>query len=223
MTEKKRLYFVIGILLLILFIGLTIAVATFDVQPIGVEGTSVGFASLNKSFHELTGEHLSLYDLTDKLSLIPAFVLAAFALIGLVQLIRRKSLLKVDSDILVLGVFYIIVLAAYLLFEKLELNYRPLLIEGQKEASYPSSTTLLVVSVVATAMLQFNTRIEKTALRTIVLILSGIFGAAMIICRLISGVHWLTDIIGGLILGAALIFLYEAAVLHFRKTDSARV
>lgn len=222
MTAKKRLYLVTGILLLLVFTVLTIAVTRFDVQPIGVEGTSVGFASLNKAFHELTGEHLELYDLTDKLSLIPAAVIAVFAFIGLLQLIRRKSLLKVDSDILVLGVFYIVVLAAYLLFEKLALNYRPVLIEGKMEASYPSSTTLLVLCVIATAMLQFSVRIEKPALRTVVLILSGIFGAAMIISRLISGVHWLTDIIGGLLLGSGLVFLYEAAVLHFGNRGSAK-
>ena len=100
-------------------------------------GSRVGFAAINGAFHALTGVHWALYTLTDWLGLVPIGIALGFAVLGLVQLIRRKSLLKVDRDILILGGFYIVVLAAYLLFETVVINFRPVLIDGKLEASYP--------------------------------------------------------------------------------------
>ena len=112
-----------------------------DVQPIGPNGSRVGFAAINGAFHALTGVHWALYTLTDWLGLVPIGIAFGFAVLGLVQLIRRKSLLRVDRDILMLGGFYIVVLAAYVLFETVVINYRPVLIGGKLEASYPSEVT----------------------------------------------------------------------------------
>ena len=80
--------------------------------------------------------------------------------LGLGQLLKGKSLLKVERSILALGVFYAVVMAAYLVFEVWVVNYRPVLIEGALEASYPSSTTLLVLCVMPTAMMQLRQRIQ---------------------------------------------------------------
>ena len=118
------------------------------------------------------------------------------------------NILKVDSDILLLGCFYIVVLAVYLLFENLAINYRPILINGYLEASYPSSTTLLVMCVMPTSIMQFNMRISNKLLRNIVNIILTIFIGLMVLGRLISGVHWLTDIIGGILLSSGLVTLY---------------
>lgn len=86
----------------------------------------------------------------------------------------------------------------YFLFEKVVINYRPVLIEGVLEASYPSSTTMLTPCVIPTAILQFKSRIKNVAIRKTVLTVLAIFAAFMVIGRLISGAHWLTDIIGGI-------------------------
>lgn len=190
----------------------TAAVQCVDVQRIGPQGSAVGFAAMNRFVHGLTGVHMPLYILTDWLSLVPVLFVLGFAILGLGQWIRRKHLLKVDGDLLILGVFYLAVLGAYGLFEVLAVNYRPVLIDGVLEASYPSSTTMLVLCVMPTAIMQLRARIQNAALRGWVVSGIGVFTAFMVIARLISGVHWLSDIIGGALLSAALVLLYRALV-----------
>ena len=190
----------------------TAAVQCVDVQRIGPQGSAVGFAAMNRFVQELTGVHMPLYILTDWLSLVPVLFVLGFAILGLGQWIRRKHLLKVDGDLLILGVFYLAVLGAYGLFEVLAVNYRPVLIDGVLEASYPSSTTMLVLCVMPTAIMQLRARIQNAALRGWAVSGIWVFTAFMVIARLISGVHWLSDIIGGVLLSAALVLLYRALV-----------
>ena len=179
---------------------------------IGPENSTVGFATLNEWFHKLTGVHMLIYTVTDWLGLVPLLAVAGFGLCGLIQLLKRKSLYKVDAELLVLGGFYIVVMAAYILFEVFPVNYRPILIEGVLEASYPSSTTLLVMCVMPTAALQLRAYMGKNKLCRILQIVLASFMGFMVIGRLISGVHWLTDIVGGMILSMALCMLYISAI-----------
>ena len=212
MKKEGKKFAVAALCLLAAFVLWTVMVCLIDVQPIGPENSAVGFAAINGAFHALTGVHMAIYDLTDLLSVIPLGFVAAFGLLGLVQLIRRKDLRKVDGDILVLGGFYIVVLAFFCLFEVLDINYRPVLIEGVLEASYPSSTTMLALCVMPSVMLQVGKRMKDGAAKGCVLVLLFAFTAFMVIGRLISGVHWLTDIIGGVLLSAGLVLAYLAAL-----------
>ena len=207
---KKKPYLLRAVFLLTAFSLWTLAVIYVDVQAIGPEGSSVGFAKLNDFFRGLTGVHTGLYILTDWLSLIPFLFVMVFGLLGLGQWIRRKSLFRVDRSILVLGGFYLITGAAYVFFEKYSINYRPVLIEGVLEASYPSSTTMLVICVMSTAAMQLKTRIRHCRLRQCIVILIAAFTAFMVIGRLLSGVHWFTDIIGGILLSTGLVMLYAS-------------
>lgn len=211
MKKENKPVFGLGAGLLAAFGLWTLAVYLIDVQPIGPDGSAVGFAALNCFLHRLTGVHWWLYALTDWLGLIPLAVAALFGLLGLCQLIRRKCLWKVDGSILVLGGFYAAVIALFLLFEKCVVNYRPVLIEGVLEASYPSSTTLLTMCVMPTAALQLRSRIQNPGLRTALIAAIWLFTALMVLGRLISGVHWFTDIVGGALLSAGLVTLYRAA------------
>lgn len=206
--EKSQKVLLSGIAMVVLFILWTVAISLIDVQPIGPQNSSVGFATLNGFIHSLTGVHMAIYTVTDWLGLIPLCFILGFALLGLIQLIKRKSLFKVDSSILVLGAFYIVVMAAYLFFEFYVVNYRPVLINGFLEASYPSSTTLLVMCVMPTAVMQLNSRIRNTKMKRAFAFALIAFTAFMVIGRLISGVHWITDIIGGAILSAGLVMIY---------------
>ena len=206
-----------GILLLALFLLWTVAVKTVDVAQAGETATLVGFATLNSRFHSLTGVHMWIYDLTDLLSVIPLGVCALFGLLGALQLIRRRSLREVDRDILLLGIYYVVVIGAFFLFEVFPVNFRPIFIEGKLEASYPSSTTLLVLSVMPTLPFQIDRRCGKAGLKWAVRILTALFSAFMVIGRLVCGVHWLTDIVGGLVLSVGLFLLYRAAVRRFEE------
>jgi undecaprenyl-diphosphatase len=206
--KKKKLF--IAIILLASFVLWTVLISLVDVKPIGPNATSVGFATLNRFVHELTGVNLQLYIITDWLGLIPIAAAFGFAILGVIQLIKRKSLWKVDFNILALGTFYIVVIIAYLFFEIFIINYRPTLINGYLEASYPSSTTMLVMSVMPTMAMQLNVRIKNIIARRCAIIAIMAFIAFMVIARLLSGVHWITDIIGGALLSAGLVILYDA-------------
>ena len=209
MEKKNKKRLVLGVSLVVAFVLWTILVCFVDVRAIGPEGSSVGFAALNGFVHELTGVNWFLYTITDWLGIVPIAVALGFAILGLVQLIKRKSLWKVDHSILALGVFYIVVMAAYIFFEVVVINYRPTLIDGYLEASYPSSTTMLVMCVMPTAAMQLNARIKNTVLRRFAVIAIVVFSAFMVIGRLLSGVHWITDIIGGALLSAGLVTMYD--------------
>ena len=181
-----------------------------DVRAIGPNGSSVGFASLNQFVHEFTGVNMSLYVITDWLGLVPIGVAFGFAVLGLVQWIKRKNLLKVDRSILTLGGFYIVVIAVYFLFEIVVINYRPTLIDGYLEVSYPSSTTMLVMCVMPTAMIQLRARIKNNKFRRCIMFMLAVFIAFMVVGRLVSGVHWITDIIGGALFSTAIVLIYYA-------------
>lgn len=209
-TTKRELWAGIGILLA--FALWTALIRLIDVQEAGPNGSSIGFATLNLRFHRLTGVHMNLYTITDWLGLVPLFVCLCFGGFGFVQMIRRRSLRQVDPDILMLGLYYILVILGYLFFEAVPINYRPILIQGQLEASYPSSTTLLVLSVMPTLKLQIDRRSKRVALKVVVGAFVVTFSAFMVIGRLISGVHWATDIIGAVFLSLGLYLIYRFGV-----------
>ena len=206
--KKKYLY--ISIFSLAAFVLWTLLLCFVDVRAIGPDGSSVGFSALNGFIHEKIGVNMYLYNITDWLGLVPIGVALGFAILGLIQLIKRKSLLRVDRSILALGVFYIIVVAVYLFFEIVVINYRPVLIEGYLEDSYPSSTTMLVTCVMPSAAMQAEERIKNKALRQGVIIIIIAFIAFMVVGRLLSGVHWITDIIGGALLSLGVVMAYKS-------------
>ena len=213
MEEQGKKVLFLGSISIAIFVLWTILIQNVDVQSIGANGTNIGFATINCWFHKLTGVHMAIYTITDWLGLVPIFICMIFGGTGCIQLIKRRSLFKVDYDIIVLGVYYVCVIFGYLIFEMIPINYRPILIEGFMEASYPSSTTLLVLCVMPTLMEQVNRRLEKEMVKKIVNSLVICFSVFMVLGRLISGVHWLTDIAGSIMLSAGLFCVYKAVVL----------
>ena len=216
-NEKRRL--VLGGILLGAFVVWTVLVLTIDVQPWGQNGTNIGFATLNTWFHGLTGVHMGIYVVTDWLGLVPVFICMLFGCVGLLQLVQRKSIFKVDYDILILGIYYIVVILGYLVFERIPINYRPIPIEGVMEISYPSSTTLLVLSVMPTLIEQTSRRMQNVAAHRCIKVATVLFSAFMVMGRLFSGVHWLTDIVGGILLSAGLFCIYLAVVQRGHKSE----
>lgn len=212
MGNHSQRKIIAGLGLLAAFAVWTAALGKIGVAPIGPSGSRVGFAALNRAVHSLTGVHMSLYTLTDWLGLVPVFFALGFALLGLCQWVRRGSLRKVDPSILLLGCFYIAVIGAYLFFERYAVNYRPVLIHGVLECSYPSSTTLLVLCVMPTAATQLRRRIRNPLFRRLVTGLIAAFTCFTVLGRLLSGVHWFTDIVGGILLSGGLVLLYSAAI-----------
>ncbi len=220
-TQNRKTLFT-SIFMLIAFILWTTALHFVDVRAIGPRETSVGFATINELIHNFTGVNMTLYTITDWLGLVPLMFMVGFAILGLSQWIKRKHLHKVDYSIFVLGGFYIAVIAVYALFEFFTVNYRPILINGYLEASYPSSTTMLVMCVMPTAIMQFNTRIKNRHLRKCISVLITAFIVFMVSGRFISGVHWFSDIVGGIMISISLVLMYRfISKLKINRLSSA--
>ena len=211
--KSSKKHFIFSFFSFVSFVLWTILIQCVDVKPIGVNDTNVGLATLNGFVHALTGVNMNLYIITDWLGLVPVFVCLSFGVLGFIQLIKRRNLSKVDFDILILGLYYVIVIVCYLLFEMIPINYRPILINGFMEVSYPSSTTLLVLSVMPTLSFQTKYRCKNKVIINFVLIFTIVFSVFMVVGRLISGVHWITDIVGSLFLSAGLFYSYKFVVL----------
>jgi len=209
MKDTRKRDLLAGIVLVAAFALWTVAIRLIDVQNAGPLGSEVGFATINVWFHRLTGVHMLIYTITDWLGLVPIIICMCFGVLGLVQMIHRRSLLKVDADILLLGAYYVVVILGYLLFEMMPINYRPILIGGNLEASYPSSTTLLVLSVMPTLKYQSERRIAKPVTRKAIAVFVIVFSAFMVLGRLIAGVHWATDIVGSVFLSSGLFMIYR--------------
>ena len=211
MKKETRKYLWLGIGFLVTFGLWTLAVHTIDIQAIGPQNSEVGLATVNGWVHRVTGVHMMLYTITDWLSLIPVLFILMFGIVGIVQWIQRRKLSNVDHSILALGGFYVAVMAAYVFFEIVAVNYRPVLIEGVLEVSYPSSTTMLVMCVMLSAMIELRDRIRNKTVRCSITAAILGFTMFMVIARLLSGVHWITDIIGGALLSTGLVWIYCAA------------
>ena len=212
MKKRTKALWYGGLALLGAFGLWTAVVLLVDRQAVGPLESVVGLATLNVWFHDLTGVHMSLYVWTDWLGLVPIGVAFCFALLGLGQWIKRRRFWQVDRSILILGCYYVVVIGVYVLFETVTVNCRPVLIDGYPETSYPSSTTLLVLSVMPTALSQLWTRVRRPFPRRGIAAVIVAFTVLMVVGRMISGVHWISDIVGGILVSGGLVCLYEAAV-----------
>ena len=203
MNNKKRNFFISTILIL-LAVVFTIFVKVVDVRPIGVNESSIGVASVNQVIFKTIGVNMIWYHITDWLGLVPIFIAMIYAFIGFIQLIKRRSIFKVDKELIILGVFYIIIICLYVFFEKFIVNYRPILMNGFLEASYPSSHTLMTICLCGSSII-VNKKLFNNKIAKFLNILSLIVVLITVIGRLLAGVHWFTDIIGGIFIGVALL------------------
>ena len=201
-----------------LFILLIALVTSIDLAVIGPANTAIGLSHLNGAVHNLIGVHMIWYKITNYLGYLAILSGLVFAGIGCKQLVERKSLGQVDKPILALGGLFVLLGVIYVLFEKAVVNCRPVLMEGETvpEASFPSSHTVLAMVIFgAVAMILADyVKDKKTAglLQNICLILMVV----AVIGRLISGVHWFTDILGGVFLSYALLQLFSGILEKLR-------
>ena len=212
MKKENKHTFFITVLLCISSVIFTLLTKLVDVQPIGPQKSEIGFAAVNGFIHNLFGVNMIWYHITDWLGIIPVLTTFIFFAVGVAQLIRRKSLFKVDKSIIILGFFYIVVIAVYLFFESYIINYRPVLMQGRLEASYPSSHTLMTICLMSVCVDQCGRLIRSKSFNTAVKIISYAIIAVTIIGRLISGVHWFTDITGGILISLTLVSLYHTVI-----------
>lgn len=214
MKNKKNI--LICVLLVLISIIYTLLVKYVDPSTIGPNGSVVGFSSLNSFVFNLTGNNMTLYKITEILGIIPILIALMYAVIGLIQVIDRKSL-KVDKELIALGILYIIVILIYVFFEKCIINYRPVLIDGILEASYPSSHTLLSICICGSSLLINKYLFNNKKIYKYINIISIISMVLIVLGRLLSGVHWASDIIGSIIISITLLKILETYYLSIKK------
>jgi len=190
-----------------LFLILIVLVRTVDVAPIGPDGTTIGLSHINDSVHRFFGVNMIWYDITKYLGAFAIAVAFAVFVIGLYQLISRKSFKKVDSEIIALGVLYAVVIALYALFEVIIVNYRPVIMPGDAapEASFPSTHTMIICTVMGSVIMLTDRYIKNERLSLIIRLLCTAIIVITVMGRLMSGVHWFTDILGGVLISIALL------------------
>ncbi|MCR5656964.1 MAG: phosphatase PAP2 family protein [Butyrivibrio sp.] len=212
--KKNSGFLQAGIFLVLFFVWIVI-IKTVDVAAVGPEGTEVGLSTVNVFIHGLFHTSWFWYELTQIFGVIALLVCAVFAVMGLVQLIKRKSLLKVDREILILGGLYAVTIALYALFEKVVINYRPIIMPDNSvpEASFPSSHTMLIIVVMGSLMPVLDKYVREKRIANILKTAATVVIGLTVAGRMICGVHWFTDIIGGIILSAALLFAFKGVYL----------
>lgn len=220
---KSKLYLTASIILLTLFLIFTVIVMTVDVKPIGPNGSEVGLASINEPFADAVGFNELWYNISEYVGLIPLAIAGCFAILGICQAIKRKSLLKIDGHLFILAAFYVMLLFVYLDFELITVNYRPIILDGELKASYPSSHTMLSLGIMITAIFELHELIkDKKAILIAADIMCGAIALVILLGRLLSGVHWLTDIFAGILVSAALICLYRYGILFAQNMKSTK-
>lgn len=219
MNTKRIINIILAVVFYIAFGVFTKAVMSYDLQPIGCDGSMVGFGTFNKRWLEQIGTSELWYELTQVIGYLALLICAVFALIGLVQLVKGKSLKAVDPDIICMGILYILCIACYVVFLKVTINVRPVLENGVAESSYPSSHTMLAFCVFASLMIEIKRRITDSGKAMIESIACAFFMCITVFGRMLSGMHWATDIIGAVLISFAFIFTF-AAILPDRKRNN---
>ena len=207
-----------------LFVFVLAAGSLIDVKPAGPDETRIGLSTINLAIENLicptaptlSGGNLIWYYLSEVTGVIALLVAALFAALGVLELVQRKSVVKVDKEILALGALYILTMIFYALFEVIVINYRPVIMpdETAVEASFPSSHTMLAIVIFGSAVPMFYRYIRSERLQKILHIACLILLAVTICARLLSGVHWLTDILAGSFLALALLSLFLRQLAH---------
>lgn len=210
---KKDRFIKLGILAGVTMI-LSLLVCFVDKGIVGPKATSVGFSHINAFFAGIFTFNKPLYILTNLLGYLAILICLGFAFIGRSQLILGKSLKKVDRNIIALGVLYVVVIALYVIFEKAEINYRPIIMPGETEpeASFPSSHTMLALVVFCSAPWVLYKYIRDQKILKIVTIVMYVLAAITVVGRLLSGVHWFTDIVAGVLISATLLYGFRIAL-----------
>ena len=218
MSKSKKLFLTTTILA-VLSTLFTIIIAFVDKENIGPNASNVGLSHFNEFFKNLIGQNELSYTISKVFGLLIFGIVLAYFIVAIIQIINRKSIKKVDKKIWILGIFYIILALIYFAFELLKINYRPVLVDGELEPSYPSSHTLFAIFICVTAIYTNNKLITNKKIKLISNTIVSLVGIITIIGRVLSGVHWITDVMGGLLISTTLALAYITLITYLSEKD----
>lgn len=157
------------------------------------------------------------WDLISDIILLASFaILGVFVVLGLYQLITRKSLLKVDHRLLWMILPLVLIAITYVVFDKfLVLNIRP---NGSGEASFPSTHVMVVSTIFLIIALNLPYYIKSKTAWIIIDIAMLLLIVLVCVGRVLSEMHWLSDVLGGL--AFAIIFAVIYYLIIRRKSNA---
>jgi len=208
-----RTLLVLAVVLFVAFAAFTYLVRTYDVAPVGYNGAEVGFSKLNAAAHEMFPGDDGSYELTKILGYICLIAVAVNGLEAAIDFFRHKGRIsRMHKRNVITCIYYVVVGGFYVLFEFVVINTRPI----SAEASYPSSHTMLALCVLYSVfvLLGFSSWRYKF-MASILRVICVVAMISMVVFRFLSGVHWLTDICGGILLSLSLMCLYRACIARF--------
>ena len=208
MKSKLKAPLIAALMFFAAFITLIVLVKSVDVARIGDSRTEVGLSTINEKVFSKYGYLKAWHKATDILGYLSLAVAAFFAIYGIISLIKVKKFSKLDKDFYALAGAYVVLAFFYILFEKAIVNYRPVILDGKLEASFPSSHTMLAFVILGTAIVEIQRKIKNSKVKYALTVAFEIIMAVMVVGRLMAGVHWFTDILGGVLLSGFIVSTY---------------
>lgn len=193
----------LGSIFALLFVVLVFLLKFADVSE------QVGLSSLNRSFYKTFPFNENLYRISNCLGYLAILFGLVFAFYGFMQLVRTKKLLSVDRRILLLGILYVLTGLFYLVFTKVNINMRPVLVDGVNKPSFPSSHSILFTVVFLSCALNSNILFSNEKLSVVYSVLCIVLACLGVVLRALCGVHWFTDSLGGVFFGLSLLEFYK--------------
>lgn len=202
MKKIFNLNIILGISFLFLFCFLIILLQ-IDKAVIAESGKAVGLSHINKL---ATYSYDSDSSTFSNLLFYATFLIVLGAVIlGVFQLIKGKSLKKVDVEIIVFGISIVVAAIFWLAFDKvIKINVRPI---DASEGSYPSTHVFLTTFFLLMGRMLLLKYKDEKSIKISSLILVIVYIIAMVLLRVSAGKHYITDVVGGVFLGLAFYFL----------------
>lgn len=220
--RKVKIYLALSGILFVIFCAFTVILKTVDVGAVGPLGSEVGLSGINSFVFEKLGQNDTWYKISELLGFF-ALGVAGIICLALLRFVKLRALRNTDLRFWFTGFFYALVLAVYVAFEFIVINSRPILVDGELEASYPSSHTILTLCIMSSAVILFGFVFTKK--KWVLIAADSVFVAVAVFTvlgRLLSGVHWLSDIVGGVLISAALVSLFYAAVKYAEEKQKGK-
>ncbi len=220
--KKSLIIFVCLIIINLLFLFL---VKYVNVGKTGLEDQTVGLSAVNIKLRDLIGVS-KFFNMFSTVIMIIAIIIALAELgLGLYFLIKTKSIDEIPTPIYSLIPTFILTGFVYVFFNWFfVINTRPIYTTGNSSSSYPSTHTLLTLVFLFTAVnvinfifSYFKKLNDKKKARYICYGILGLLSLLIIITRLLSGQHWFTDIIGGVLMAGLLYQFYQIFNLLLRE------
>ena len=184
--------------------------------PIGDLG-SINLRALNNGFrglfgYEQGGYFRSLYLITEGLGVVSILACLFWTGMGIKDLIKYRDINDVDKSIFATWLLYVLALIVWRVTLKISVSYAPVSVHPKSAlvVSFPCGNTFLIIISMCSSIYLIGYFLEEKKKLVLALRVACIAILALgIIFRTVSGVNWLTDILGAIGFAVPAVVLYS--------------